>query len=63
MKTANFKTGEVVRIELVYEKLLKVCFICKRLTHDKSVCPYQIDEYPDVSRGKSGMRKAVKIKG
>ncbi|WZY97876.1 hypothetical protein YC2023_070205 [Brassica napus] len=40
-RTARFKSGEIVPTELEYEKLLKVCFICKRLTHDQLYCPMQ----------------------
>lgn len=38
-RTARFKSGEVVPTELEYEKLIKVCFLCKRLTHDQLYCP------------------------
>ncbi|KAJ4875692.1 Uncharacterized protein Rs2_40710 [Raphanus sativus] len=41
-RTARFKSGEVVPTELEYERLLKVCFLCKRLTHDQTKCPYQV---------------------
>lgn len=42
-KKANFKSGESVLTELEYEKLLKDCFTCKRLTHDINSCPFKID--------------------
>ncbi|RID46005.1 hypothetical protein BRARA_I02696 [Brassica rapa] len=38
-RTARFRSGEVVPTELEYEKLLKICFTCKRLTHDQTRCP------------------------
>jgi len=53
VKTATFRTGEVARIELVYEKLLKVSFLYKRLTHDQSVCSYQVIEGSVAARGKT----------
>ncbi|CAA0285621.1 unnamed protein product [Arabidopsis thaliana] len=62
VKNARFSSGEVARIELVYEKLLKVCFICKRLTHDQSVCPLQGRDNPS-RRGGSQGRKQETIKG
>lgn len=37
-KNANFKSRESISTELEYEKLLKVCFTCKRLTHDQNIC-------------------------
>ncbi|KAF2586213.1 hypothetical protein F2Q70_00034812 [Brassica cretica] len=40
-RIARFKSGEVVPTELEYEKLIKVCFMCKRLTHDRLYCPLQ----------------------
>ncbi|KAF3589123.1 hypothetical protein F2Q69_00026237 [Brassica cretica] len=40
-RTARFKSGEIVPTELEYEKLIKVCFTCKRLTHDQLYCPMQ----------------------
>ncbi|RID42419.1 hypothetical protein BRARA_J02302, partial [Brassica rapa] len=41
-RIARFKTGEVIPTELEYERLIKVCFICKRLTHDQTRCPTQM---------------------
>ena len=40
-RIARFKSGEIVPTELEYEKLIKVCFICKRLTHDQLYYPMQ----------------------
>ncbi|KAG2297824.1 hypothetical protein Bca52824_034296 [Brassica carinata] len=40
-RIARFKSGEVVPTELEYEKLLKICFTCKKLTHDQDRCPDQ----------------------
>ncbi|KAL0676411.1 hypothetical protein Bca4012_004392 [Brassica carinata] len=42
-RIARFKTGEVIPTELEYERLIKVCFICKRLTHDQTRCPTQMN--------------------
>ncbi|KAG7572302.1 Endonuclease/exonuclease/phosphatase superfamily [Arabidopsis suecica] len=62
VKNARFSTGEVSRIELTYEKLIKVCFICKRLTHDQNVCPLQIREESS-RRGRPQGRKQEVAKG
>lgn len=32
--------GEVVQVGIEYECIRKRCFQCKRLTHDKSRCPF-----------------------
>ncbi|WZZ34352.1 hypothetical protein YC2023_017753 [Brassica napus] len=42
-RTARLKSGEFVPTELEYEKLIKVCFLCKRLTHDQIYCDMQED--------------------
>lgn len=64
VKMTSFRNGEVARIELTYEKLLKVCFLCKRLTHDQSSCSYQVVEQPVEGGPKSEKRKdPVKVKG
>lgn len=62
LTTARFSTGEKAKIEMEYEKLLKVCFICKRLTHDKSICLYMIPEQPTQTT-KDQPRKRVPQKG
>ncbi|XP_048600405.1 uncharacterized protein LOC125580229 [Brassica napus] len=41
-RTARFKSREVIPTELEYERLIKVCFLCKHLTHDQTKCPYQV---------------------
>ncbi|XP_018435865.1 uncharacterized protein LOC108808180 [Raphanus sativus] len=41
-RVARFKSGATLPTELEYEKLLKVCFTCKILTHDQTRCPQQI---------------------
>ncbi|KAL0873940.1 hypothetical protein Bca101_023645 [Brassica carinata] len=41
-RTARFRSGLTIPTELEYEKLIKVCYSCKRLTHDQSRCPFQI---------------------
>ncbi|XP_024014284.1 uncharacterized protein LOC112088226 [Eutrema salsugineum] len=68
-KLARFSTGEHIQTELIYEKLLKVCFTCRRLTHDQATCPYQINEaqpsVADRSKSASQVRadKSSKSKG
>ena len=39
-KNLNLPSEEVVVIEYDYEKIHKRCFGCRRLTHEKSMCPY-----------------------
>lgn len=39
----RFKSGEVVPTELEYEKLIKICFTCKMLTHDQNHCPLLLE--------------------
>ncbi|VYS52339.1 unnamed protein product [Arabidopsis thaliana] len=58
-KSAYFKTGEVAQLELTYEKLLKICFLCKRLKHDQSKCLFQIREEPSNRRGNQSVKKAT----
>ncbi|CAN6999139.1 unnamed protein product [Brassica oleracea var. botrytis] len=41
-RTARFKSSVTYPTELEYEKLLKVFYGCKRLTHDQTKCPSQI---------------------
>lgn len=55
-RIARFKSGEVVPTELEYEKLIKVCFMCKRLTHDRLYCPLQegLAAEPPASRRRDG---------
>lgn len=55
-RIARFKSGEVVPTELEYEKLIKVCFMCKRLTHDRLYCPLQegLAAEPPTSRRRDG---------
>ncbi|KAL0730006.1 hypothetical protein Bca4012_026099 [Brassica carinata] len=40
-RNARFKSGPTILMELEYEKLLKICFTCKRLTHDQTRCPLE----------------------
>ncbi|KAL0854007.1 hypothetical protein Bca101_059159 [Brassica carinata] len=55
-RVARFKSGEIVPTEMEYEKLIKVCFSCKRLTHDQLSCPLQAEAIID-SRGSRGSGK------
>ncbi|KAJ4874401.1 Uncharacterized protein Rs2_39419 [Raphanus sativus] len=41
-RNARLKSGVTIPTELEYEKLLKICYTCKRLTHDQSRCPWEI---------------------
>ncbi|XP_048621269.1 uncharacterized protein LOC125591279 [Brassica napus] len=40
VKNLNLPSGDVVVIEYEYEKIHKRCYGCRRLTHEKSACPY-----------------------
>ncbi|KAL0802328.1 hypothetical protein Bca101_057504 [Brassica carinata] len=52
-RIARFKSGEVIPTELEYKRLIKVCFLCKRLTHDQTRCPFQPHMQPKLqSRGR-----------
>lgn len=61
-KMARFATGEQSRLEIEYEKLRKVCFICKRLTHDKSLCTYQLPQPTGPKGGAKTTRGKTKEK-
>ncbi|CAA7029125.1 unnamed protein product [Microthlaspi erraticum] len=59
-RQARFKTGEIVTTELVYEKLLKAYFVCKRLTHDQNNCPFQVQVEAHVPQAsKATVRKEI----
>lgn len=62
IKSAHFRTGEVARLELEYEKLLNVCFLCRRMTHDQSQCPFQLKEQVP-SKGNRRLGKGETLKG
>ncbi|KAJ4870406.1 Uncharacterized protein Rs2_47984 [Raphanus sativus] len=53
-RIARFRSGETVPTELEYEKLLKVCYTCKKLTHDQTKCPLQAYIAPEFNRGPQG---------
>ncbi|XP_056861156.1 uncharacterized protein LOC130509334 [Raphanus sativus] len=46
----RLKSGMTYPTELEYEKLIKVCYGCKRLTHDQTRCPFQILEREEAKR-------------
>ncbi|RID40460.1 hypothetical protein BRARA_J00501 [Brassica rapa] len=52
-RTARFKSGVTLPTELEYEKLLKVCYTCKRLSHDQTRCPLQAQ----LAQGSEGVTK------
>ncbi|ESQ39587.1 hypothetical protein EUTSA_v10001223mg, partial [Eutrema salsugineum] len=41
-RALKFRSGETVIVEMEYEKLSKCCFLCRRLTHEKDVCPFRL---------------------
>ncbi|XP_024014254.1 uncharacterized protein LOC18021833 [Eutrema salsugineum] len=59
-KLAQFSTGEQIWTELTYEKLLKVCFLYKRLTHDQEGCPYNVAEVRSDVREERQLRRVAK---
>lgn len=64
IKPANFRTGEFARLEIEYEKLLNVCFLCRRMTHDQSHCPLQLKEQTSTKGNKkSSKTDNLKAKG
>lgn len=38
--------GSVIKIGIDYERIRKRCFLCQRLTHDKTRCPYNQQPLP-----------------
>ncbi|KAJ4915256.1 Uncharacterized protein Rs2_00806 [Raphanus sativus] len=61
-RNARFKSGATIPTELEYEKLLKVCYTCKRLTHDQSRCPNRIDMGPVEDRGSQKRAKEQSLR-
>lgn len=41
-RVINRKGGKTATIHFDYEQLQKRCFTCKRLNHEKSICPIEI---------------------
>ncbi|KAF3492483.1 hypothetical protein DY000_02053438 [Brassica cretica] len=60
-RTARFKSGEIVPTELEYEKLIKVCFLCKRLTHDQLYCDMQEDLAADYWESRARSRQNTRL--
>ncbi|KAL0667124.1 hypothetical protein Bca4012_029828 [Brassica carinata] len=61
-RTARLKSGTTNPTELEYEKLLKVCYGCKRLTHDQTKCPYQIQVRECEESLRTDRRKKTSLK-
>lgn len=52
----------MIPTELEYERLLKVCFLCKRLTHDHTRCPSQAqpqaqNQHPTYTIGRGSQKR------
>lgn len=60
--TARFRSGVTIPTELEYEKLLKVCFTCKRLSHDQGRCPMQISTTQIEEKEKKERSKGTTLK-
>ncbi|CAG7868461.1 unnamed protein product, partial [Brassica rapa] len=61
-RTARLKSGVTIPTELEYEKLLKVCYGCKRLTHDQTRCPSQIMGSNDIAIEEQGRGKESSLR-
>ncbi|XP_013704888.2 uncharacterized protein LOC106408719 [Brassica napus] len=61
-RTTRLKSGTTYPTELEYEKLLKVCYGCKRLTHDQTKCPYQIQVRECEESLRTDRRKKTSLK-
>ncbi|KAG5375749.1 hypothetical protein IGI04_040345, partial [Brassica rapa subsp. trilocularis] len=65
-RTARFKSGVTLPTELEYEKLFKVCYTCKRLSHDQTRCPLQAQlaqGSEGVTKGRKGGKDALSKEG
>ncbi|WZZ78866.1 hypothetical protein YC2023_099438 [Brassica napus] len=51
----------IVPTELEYEKLIKVCFLCKRLTHDQLYCDMQEDLAVDYWESRARSRQNIRL--
>ncbi|CAG7871140.1 unnamed protein product, partial [Brassica rapa] len=60
--TARLKSGVTIPTELEYEKLLKVCFTCKKLSHDQARCPLQVQVVQEERRGIKGSSKELNLR-
>ncbi|KAL0801694.1 hypothetical protein Bca101_056870 [Brassica carinata] len=60
--TARFRSGTTIPTELEYEKLLKICFLCKRLTHDQSKCPFQVQTQIEGEQEITGRSKGSSLR-
>ncbi|KAL0797220.1 hypothetical protein Bca101_068597 [Brassica carinata] len=61
-RIARFKSGITIPTELEYEKLIKICYPCKRLTHDQSRCPWQINGAQVEEKDKQESRKECNLR-
>ncbi|XP_019098406.1 PREDICTED: uncharacterized protein LOC109131688, partial [Camelina sativa] len=53
-KEVQLPSGELVLISFDYERIRKRCFQCQRLTHEKTVCPFnyssEVGNHPSTSK-------------
>ncbi|KAF2544730.1 hypothetical protein F2Q70_00020700 [Brassica cretica] len=61
-RTARFRSGATIPTELEYEKLLKVCYTYKRLTHDQSRCPLQSNTSQELVKGGQAKSKEQNLR-
>ncbi|XP_010484850.2 PREDICTED: uncharacterized protein At4g02000-like [Camelina sativa] len=48
-KAIQLPSGEIVSISFDYERVRKRCFLCQRLTHEKTLCPFKQSDETKVS--------------
>ncbi|XP_024016272.1 uncharacterized protein At4g02000-like [Eutrema salsugineum] len=41
---ARLQSGEVVRVEMKYEKLDRWCLTCRHISHDERTCPFLTED-------------------
>ncbi|KAL0855156.1 hypothetical protein Bca101_060308 [Brassica carinata] len=61
-RIARFKSGITIPTELEYKKLIKICYTCKRFTHDQSRCPWQINGAQVEEKDKQESRKECNLR-
>ncbi|KAG2303618.1 hypothetical protein Bca4012_062356 [Brassica carinata] len=46
-KVLNKGEGKTHTIHFDYERIQKLCFTCKRMNHEKSICPWEVKKHQD----------------
>ncbi|XP_048596527.1 uncharacterized protein LOC125595907 [Brassica napus] len=58
-RVINRKGGKTATIHFDYEQLQKRCFTCKRLNHEKSICPIEIRKRQEESQARRNRAKVA----